>query len=75
MTETLPSNTSKVSVDVSLCCGYGLCAQMCPEIYKLDAGGIVYLETDTIPDELLEAATEGADCCPAQVITIVTAEV
>lgn len=66
------SETHKVSIDASLCCGYGLCNQMCPEIYKLNDEGIVYLETDTVPEELLESAQEGADCCPASVITIVS---
>ncbi|TFH67742.1 ferredoxin [Gammaproteobacteria bacterium LSUCC0057] len=60
----------KISIDVTLCCGYGICAQMCPEVYKLDSDGIVYIESDTVPDELLESATEGAACCPAQVIQI-----
>ena len=64
------AKTHKITADVSLCCGYGICAQICPEIYKLDDDGIVYLETDTIPEELLETATEGAACCPAQVLKI-----
>jgi ferredoxin len=62
----------KVYADTSACCGYGLCAQMCPEIYKLNEQGIVYLETDTVPPELLDAAIEGADCCPATVLRVVS---
>lgn len=60
----------KVTADINSCCGYGLCAQMCPEIYKLDDAGIVYLETEIIPDALVETAKEGAECCPAQVLTV-----
>ena len=61
----------KVYADISACCGYGLCAQMCPEIYKLDDQGIVYLATDTVSPELLESAKEGAECCPAGVLKVV----
>jgi len=60
----------KVSAQLELCCGYGLCNQACPEIYKLNPDGTVYLETDTVPDDLLAAAIEGASCCPAQVLTV-----
>ncbi|NIB44098.1 ferredoxin [Pseudomaricurvus alkylphenolicus] len=65
----------KVTVDIPNCCGYGLCATLCPEIYKLDDGGIVFLEGDSIPEEHIDAATEGAEACPAQVIQIETVEV
>lgn len=66
------SKIHKVYAETSQCCGYGLCAQMCPEIYKLDDNGMVYLATDTVPDDLLEAASEGADCCPAGVLKVVS---
>lgn len=60
----------KVTADRSKCCGYGLCAQMCPQLYKLDENGIVYLETDTVPDGLEDDAREGASACPAEAILI-----
>lgn len=60
----------KVEVDIPSCCGYGLCAAICPEVYKLDSNGIVYLENETVPDDLWEEAIEGAESCPAQVITV-----
>lgn len=70
-TSSESTKVHKVYADTSACCGYGLCAQMCPEIYKLNDQGIVYLETDTVPAELLDAAIEGADCCPATVLKVV----
>lgn len=39
----------KVIVDRSRCCGYGLCAAICPDVYKLDGDGIVYLESEHVP--------------------------
>lgn len=62
----------KVYAELEHCCGYGLCNQVCPDIYKLNGDGTVYLASDTVPDELLDAAIEGADCCPAQVLKVVT---
>ncbi|MNN14064.1 Ferredoxin fas2 [compost metagenome] len=58
----------EVVVDRSRCCGYGLCAAICPSIYKLDADGLVYLEGKVVPPELEEEAREGAAACPAEAI-------
>lgn len=57
---SLPLTRYKVFTDRSRCCGYGLCAATCPDIYKLDGDGIVYLATDQVPAELVEEAREGA---------------
>lgn len=73
MTDTDSTGVHKVYAETSLCCGYGLCAQMCPEIYRLNDQGIVYLDTDIVPAELLDAAIEGAECCPAGVLKVVSA--
>tara|TARA_R110002110_G_C13470525_1_gene720976 strand:- start:93494 stop:93715 length:222 start_codon:yes stop_codon:yes gene_type:complete len=72
MSKETTGTVNKVYAEVELCCGYGLCNSVCPDIYKLNADGTVYLETDTVPDDLLAAAIEGADCCPAQVLKVVT---
>ena len=47
---------------------YGLCASICPEVYKLDGDGLVYFDDDKVPPELEEAAREGAEACPAEAI-------
>lgn len=60
----------RVSADRTRCCGYGLCAQICPQIYKLDADGLVYLDTDVVPPELEEDAREGAAACPAEALAV-----
>ncbi|MDB5869843.1 MAG: divergent 4Fe-4S mono-cluster family protein [Polaromonas sp.] len=60
----------RVSADRGRCCGYGLCAQLCPQIYKLDADGLVYLETNIVPPELEEEAREGAAACPAEALLV-----
>jgi len=39
---SLHTTQYQVIADRSRCCGYGLCAAVWPEIYKLDDDGIVY---------------------------------
>jgi ferredoxin len=68
---TLPGATLRVIADRSRCCGYGLCAQVCPQIYKLDADGLVYLDSDVVPAGLEEEAREGAAACPAEALSVV----
>jgi ferredoxin len=60
----------KVFVDRSRCCGYGLCAALCPDVYKLDGDGIVFLESEFVPAGQEEAASEGAAACPAEAIRV-----
>jgi ferredoxin len=60
----------KVSADIANCCGYGLCASMCPEIYKLDSDGLVYLASDTVSGDLVASAIEGAESCPAEILKV-----
>lgn len=60
----------RITADRSRCCGYGLCAQICPEIYKLDEDGLVVLATDTVPEGLEAEAREGAAACPAEALVI-----
>ncbi|OYU98952.1 MAG: ferredoxin [Burkholderiales bacterium PBB5] len=60
----------RITADRSRCCGYGLCAQMCPELYLLDGDGLIVLATDTVPEGLEESAREGAAACPAEAIVL-----
>jgi ferredoxin len=59
-----------VMVDLPKCCGYKLCAEVCPEVYKLDEQGFAYVESDKIPFGLEAKAKEGADICPERAIYI-----
>jgi ferredoxin len=64
--------TMRVFADRSRCCGYGLCAQVCPQVFKLDADGMVYLESDLVPVGSEEEAAEGAAACPAEALRVET---
>lgn len=59
----------RVTADRSICCGYGTCVEICPEIYQLE-GGLIVLTRDTVPADLLERAIEGADSCPQAAIVV-----
>jgi ferredoxin len=54
----------KIVADRSACCGYGVCAEICPEIFTLDRNGIVVVEDKLVPVELEAKAREGAEACP-----------
>jgi ferredoxin len=57
----------RITIDRSLCSGFGACAQLAPEIFEVDAEGLVSLRVGTSEDgAVLEAAT----ACPMAAISI-----
>jgi ferredoxin len=62
--------TLRAFADRSRCCGYGLCVQLCPEVFKTDAAGLVYLESEIVPPGLEEEAAEAAASCPAEALRV-----
>lgn len=63
----------KVVINKPACCGYGVCAEICPKVYLLDENGIVYVDNEIVPEGLEDAAREGADACPQNAIKLVAA--
>jgi ferredoxin len=59
-----------VAVDAGKCCGYRLCAEECPEVFKLDDGGFAYVDDPAVPPGLEERARRGAAACPEDAITV-----
>jgi ferredoxin len=59
-----------VKVDASKCCGYTTCADVCPELYKLDEQGFAYVESSIVPLGLEAKAREGAAVCPEKAIYV-----
>ena len=60
----------RVTAERSKCCGYGLCAQLGPQVYKLDENGLVYLDAETFPMELEDEVRDGAASCPAEALLV-----
>jgi ferredoxin len=63
----------RVVVDKPACCGYGVCAEICPEVYKLDENGFVFLNDPLVPAGLEDKAREGAEACPQSALAVVAA--
>ncbi len=61
----------RVIADRGACCGYGVCAEICPEIYQVDDIGVVKLLTDIVPEGLRIKATEAASACPQNALRVV----
>jgi len=61
----------KVSIDRSLCNGYGVCEALAPEVFVLDNDGLAALRQGTSEDE---AVREACDNCPMGAITLVKVE-
>ena len=60
----------RVIADRSACCGYGVCAEICPEIYQLDDIGVVKLLHEIVPQGLEAAAQEAAAACPQSALRL-----
>ena len=63
----------KVEINRPACCGYGVGAEICPEVYKLGENGMVYVEAPIVPAGLEAAAREGAEACPQSALQVVPA--
>jgi ferredoxin len=61
----------KVVINKPACCGYGVCADICPDVYKLDENGMVYVDDEIVPDGMEALAKEGADACPQSALKLV----
>ena len=59
----------KAKVDEELCIGCGLCADTCPEVFRMDGTGLAEAYAD-VSDATQAAAEEARDSCPVGVITI-----
>lgn len=66
----MPAARLKVVIDKAACCGYGICAEICPEVYKLDANGIVYIDDPIVPEGLEKPAREGCEACPQAALAL-----
>lgn len=54
-----------------LCEGWGNCHRWAPAVYPLDSDGLIDIHTLEVPPDLADQAWQGAQACPAGVITIV----
>ena len=62
---------AKIVIDRELCSTSGQCAYMQPDLFRLDDEGKPQPISVELTDEVLAAATEAAEICPSQAISIV----
>jgi ferredoxin len=61
----------RIVIDRSLCSGFGACAELAPDVFEVDQGGLVSLRVGASPDP---AALEAAAACPMGAITVIEEE-
>jgi ferredoxin len=58
----------RIVIDRSLCSGFGACADLTPDVFEVDGGGLVSLRTGTSDDP---AVLDAAAACPMAAISVV----
>ena len=56
--------SSRLRVNPITCEGHGLCAELLPELIRLDDWGYPILEEALVPSELESLARKAVDVCP-----------
>lgn len=57
----------KIEIDRSLCSGFGACAELAPDLFELEAGGIATARVGASDDD---AVLEAAAACPMGAIIV-----
>jgi ferredoxin len=73
MTSAATSNRRAVptlQVDRILCDGYGMCAELLPELIELDDWGYPIIRSGTVPDDLVGLARRAVDVCPVLALAV-----
>jgi ferredoxin len=55
---------ARLRVNPIACDAHGLCAELLPELIRLDDWGYPIIETAEVPPELLALARRAVDACP-----------
>lgn len=65
----------RIEINMETCLNSGQCAYMQPEVFEVDDDGVpTILVTGDLSQDQIAAATDAADMCPSQSITLVTSE-
>jgi ferredoxin len=60
----------RVSIDYSRCCGYGICVEVCPEVFTIGTNGLGAVRDGPI-GELVEVSVRAAAvACPSLAIDV-----
>ena len=56
--------TARLRVNPIMCEAHGLCAELLPELIRLDDWGYPIIDVESVPPELLGLARRAVDACP-----------
>jgi len=59
----------RIVIDRSFCSGFGACAELAPEVFEVDDGGLVSLRVGTSDDP---SVLDAAAACPMAAVSVVT---
>ncbi|MGO9971839.1 MAG: ferredoxin [Solirubrobacteraceae bacterium] len=54
----------RLKVNPIMCEAHGMCAELLPELIRLDDWGYPIIERPEVPPELADLARKAADACP-----------
>ena len=60
----------KATIDRDGCISCGLCAEVCPEVFRMAEDGLAEAYVEEVPEELQDKAAEARDGCPVSVISL-----
>jgi ferredoxin len=66
-----PDASLALAVDRIRCDGYGMCAEMLPELIDLDDWGYPILATGPVSPKLLSLARQAVETCPVLALRLV----
>lgn len=61
----------KAKLDRSGCISCCLCAQTCPEVFRIADDGVAEVFLENVPEALEDSAVEAQNGCPVSVISVV----
>ena len=60
----------KAKLDRSGCIGCGLCAETCPEVFRMADDDLAEVHREDVPEGAEDSAAEARDNCPVSVISL-----
>ncbi|HEX9061184.1 MAG TPA: ferredoxin [Clostridia bacterium] len=60
----------KVCVDKEKCIGCGICANICPDVFEINADGIAVVKSDVALENKKDEVKDTAQSCPVEAIEV-----
>ena len=60
----------KAYVDKDECIGCGLCPEVCPEIFEMEADGKAVASKEEVAENLVSSAKDAEEQCPVSAIVV-----